>query len=231
MPPIQENLMSFDTQTHLSTIAVKNPRSIAVFRKYGLDFCCGGARPLVDVCQEMKLDTHKVLGEILSTLSLPLEANWETEPASKLIEHILVSFHQKHRNDLAILIPLARKVEAVHAENSKTPKGIHELLKTVADAMEEHMLKEENILFPWILNNGATPPYAPIQVMMSEHLSHKEKLIQLRATCHDFNFPHEACASWRALYTGVEQLIADLMEHIHLENNVLFPMALSEKSL
>lgn len=224
----------FNKESHLSAIATQAPRSIPVLKKYGLDFCCGGNRPIADACSEKHLSTDQILGEIeaatTSTTERRSERSWEGAPLSELVSHILEEFHEKHRRDVALLIPLAQKVEAVHSGHPEVPRGLTELLKVAALELQEHMMKEENVLFPWILHNSHVPPYAPVKVMMEEHLSHKERLAQLRQHCRDFVLPEEACSSWRALYKGVEQLIGDIMEHIHLESNILFPRAISSSA-
>jgi regulator of cell morphogenesis and NO signaling len=119
------------------------------------------------------------------------------------------------------LIRLAHRVERVHADHPETPKGLAVLLERMYDELTSHMQKEEHILFP-MMREGHTV-FGPIQAMRFEHDEHAENLKALAAHTRDFQPPEESCGSWRALYTGCKKLSDDLMEHIHVENNVLFP--------
>jgi len=144
------------------------------------------------------------------------------EPAL-LISHILQHYHQVHREQLPELIRMARRVELVHQGRADVPKGLAELLQTIEAEMLDHMYKEENILFP-MLQAGHNPFVVhPINVMRSEHISHGLQLERLTELTQNATPPADACNTWRALYAGIAQLKDDLIHHIHLENNVLFP--------
>jgi len=140
-----------------------------------------------------------------------------------LIDHILVRYHETHRRELPELILLARKVEQRHAQHPEVPAGLAAMLEDVAEALEEHMQKEERILFPMLRGGGGPMVGGPIAVMEHEHVEHGERLRQLEALTRRFTPPAEACTSWQVLYSGLRKLVDDVMEHIHLENNVLFP--------
>lgn len=156
-------------------------------------------------------------------------ASSATQPAASgdvraLIEHILERYHAVHRAELDELVPLARKVEAVHAGHGQCPKGLGDLLADMRGELEAHMTKEEQVLFPVLLGGSAgCAPFA-IRRMRMEHDDHEELLAQLRELTHAFEPPAGACRSWRALYAGCAKLDADLQEHIRLENEVLFPI-------
>jgi len=153
---------------------------------------------------------------------------WSERPLTELIDFILERFHAPLRSDLPALVELAKKVEDVHAGKPSCPRGIAQHLAHVLVEVEIHLAKEERILFPLIRAGRGPTALMPIKVMMQEHEDHGVNLRRTRALTGDLAAPPEACASWRSLYQGLAQLEADLMEHIHLENNVLFPRALRE---
>jgi len=216
----------FNTQTSLADLALAVPAASRVFRQYRLDFCCGGKRSIADACKERGLDANAVVAEIESHTEKSLDVDWRTAPLSKLVNHILVNFHEAHRRELVDLISLARKVERVHADKVTVPLGLALHLSNMSDALELHMQKEEQILFPNILSGRGVQMQGPTTQMEREHDEHALKLQQLRALTNDFAPPNEACTSWRALLLRCEQLEADIMAHVHLENHVLFPRAL-----
>jgi regulator of cell morphogenesis and NO signaling len=127
------------------------------------------------------------------------------------------------------LIEAARKVERVHANKPGVPAGLADVLATFFADMESHMGKEETILFP-LIRRGARGEavYMPVRVMESEHDAHARQLARIRELTDDLRLPAEACATWTALYHGLKTLEAELMEHIHLENNILFSRATLE---
>lgn len=150
-----------------------------------------------------------------------------------LLDHILARFHEVHRRELPELLRLARKVERVHAGHPRAPLGLADELHRLGLELESHMQKEELVLFPLMreyANDGvsddevAAPPTIrhPIAHMRHEHDEHARHLMALRALTHDLILPDGACRSWQALYAGLGKFIDDLMEHVHLENDLLF---------
>jgi regulator of cell morphogenesis and NO signaling len=120
------------------------------------------------------------------------------------------------------LVRLARRVETVHCEHEAVPVGLADVLKNAQKELEDHMQKEEQILLPAIRSGYNGSLFGPITVMRHEHDSHAVIIHKLQTSTHGFVPPENACRSWQALYKGVEKLVTDLTEHIHLENNVLF---------
>jgi len=145
------------------------------------------------------------------------------EETGALIDHILARYHETHRAELAQLRPLAEKVEAVHADDNQAPKGLSQALASLAQEMEDHMAKEEMILFPAMRMGGGRGIEHPIAVMRAEHDDHAGSIALIRRITGNLTPPDHACGSWRALYAGTEKLLDDLGAHIALENNVLFP--------
>ena len=205
----------------LGQIAVQLPGSTAVFRRLKLDFCCGGQISLRQAAQEKNLDLAAIVEE-LASLDRGSETPSDTAPTA-LIDHILERYHAAHRAQLPELIRMARRVEAVHRDNPDVPAGLAQLLEAIESEMLEHMEKEEGILFPMLKAGGNPFAVNPIGVMRSEHVSHGAQLDRLNELTHDASPPEGACNTWRALYTGIAQFNDDLINHIHLENNVLFP--------
>jgi regulator of cell morphogenesis and NO signaling len=140
-----------------------------------------------------------------------------------LIDHILARYHDVHRQQLPELIRMARRVESVHRENPNVPAGLAEALEAMEQELLGHMQKEEQILFPMLKSGGHPLVIQPIGMMRHEHVDHGGALAHVMALTNDATPPAGACNTWRALYGGLTQFSEDLVNHIHLENNVLFP--------
>jgi regulator of cell morphogenesis and NO signaling len=204
----------------LGDIAASLPGSTAIFRRHKLDFCCGGSENLDRAAQKKGLDLEPIEAELAH---LAPEQNPIPDSVEDLIGHILERYHQVHRRELPELRNLAVRVEKVHAEHPAVPAGLSDLLARMQGELETHMQKEEQVLFPLMLAGGNPMIVHPIGMMRHEHESHGEELGALAALTNDMTLPDGACNSWRALYAGVAKLAEDLTEHIHIENNVLFP--------
>lgn len=208
-------------QQPIGQIAVALPGATAIFRRLKLDFCCGGQIALQQACDNKGLAVDDVLAE-LAGLDRP-ETSVVPQAPAEMIDHILSRYHAVHREQLPELIRMARRVEAVHREHPDVPKGLADLLESIGTEMEEHMGKEEAVLFPMLLAGVRGVVVHPIAVMRDEHTNHGEQLERLMALTTDVTPPAGACNTWRALYAGIAQFADDLVAHIHLENNQLFP--------
>lgn len=206
-------------QRQVADIAANLPGATKVFRELKIDFCCGGQVPLAEAVAARGASLSDVEAALATLETGAIVAPQSTD---ELIEHILERYHATHRAELPELIRLAARVEARHAENPLVPRGIHAALEEAAQALEEHMQKEEQILFPLMRAGGHPMIHAPIGRMRHEHDEHGERLANLEHLANHFKLPEEACPTWRALYAGVAKLIDDVHEHVHLENNVLF---------
>ncbi|MCO4861116.1 iron-sulfur cluster repair protein YtfE [Cupriavidus sp. WGlv3] len=214
----------------LGQLARQIPGATRIFHDHGLDFCCGGKQSLRDAGQQRGLDAAAVAAIVAQLRALQDEADpsaqdWNTAAPAALIEHILVRFHARHREQLPELIRLARRVEQVHGERSECPLGLADHLSAMLGELESHMQKEEQVLFPMLLRGLHAAASRPIAVMRAEHDDHGVALQRLAELTDDITLPRAACNTWRALYLGLRALREDLMEHIHLENNVLFETA------
>lgn len=161
--------------------------------------------------------TLNIIAESVSAESAP-------NTPQTLIPFILERYHATHRRELPELRDLARKVEAVHATHAAAPHGLADFLVSMLSELEEHMSKEEQVLFPTLLaGGGGCAPFA-LRRMRTEHEGHERHLEELSARTNSFTPPDGACRTWRALYAACAKLHDDLHAHIELENSVLFPM-------
>lgn len=203
-------------------IAASMPGATAIFRRFRIDFCCNGDLDLEAAAQRRGVDAVELRRalEDLSAQSAEVPARMGSD---ELIEYIQSCYHQAHREQLPELIALSRKVEAVHREHPRVPAGLADALRHMAAELEAHMTREETSLFPAMRAGAAGGLGLSIDELRAEHDDHGQ-LVELVETITDrFTVPEGACRSWQALYVGAARLVDDLMEHIHLENNVLFP--------
>ncbi|MCY1272480.1 Iron-sulfur cluster repair protein YtfE [compost metagenome] len=211
----------------LGDLACTLPGATRVFHQFHLDFCCGGQKTLRQASLERGVDADEVIRQLSRLDPQDAEgADWRQASPEQLIDHLLDRFHAVHRQQLPELIRLAARVEQVHGERDDCPHGLTELLITMQQELESHMQKEEQVLFPLIERGAGPMAGGPISVMRFEHDQHGEALQQLVDLTGDMQPPEGACNTWRALYRGLDELRVDLMQHIHLENNLLFPRAL-----
>lgn len=220
--------MPFTIDSPLAELAVRLPAATQVFHRHRLDFCCHGRRSLQEACRSKSLDPDALLAEITATPAPADARTWAERPLPELIDHILTRYHAPLREELARLLAMARKVEAVHGAKPTCPRGLADHVMLVRAELEAHLEKEERILFPMI--RAGQPAQMPVQVMTREHDDHAAHLAQTRALTNDYQAPPGACTTWRALFLGLRTLEQDLMDHIHLENYVLFPRALAHTS-
>lgn len=213
--------------TTIGELAANRPSSTRVFFRRGIDFCCGGGRTLEEACRRRGLDPQEVLREIEQEFARGEQpANWTERSQAELIQHIVAHYHEPLREELHRLDSMATKVLRVHGE--KDPERLTQLAATfcaLKDELLPHLDKEERILFPWILSGRPVPQGGPIERMMYEHERAGQLLERLRELTGNYAVPPGACNTWRALWNGLETLDRDLHEHIHLENNILFPRA------
>ncbi|MBI5504340.1 MAG: iron-sulfur cluster repair protein YtfE [Deltaproteobacteria bacterium] len=226
----QLSIEEISTSQRLAQLATTRAGASRVFQRHRLDFCCGGQRDLATACADRGLDPQALLAEIEREAPGPAPlARWDRRAAGDLVEHILARFHRPHRQELARLLPMARKVEQVHAGKASCPRGLADHVERMREELEMHMQKEEQVLFPLIQSGATRAARMPVQVMEGEHRDHARNLAKLDSLTCNYTAPPEACATWSALYLGLLELEQELMLHIHLENNVLFPKVLHEE--
>ena len=149
---------------------------------------------------------------------------WETAPFGATVDHILQRYHNVHRAQFEELVPLAQKVAEVHADSF--PAEVPELLAYMQNELLMHMMKEERMLFPMINQGVGRGAAMPISVMMHEHEEHDRAIARLKELTDNFQAPEGACGSWTRLYALAKEMVEDLNDHIHLENDILFARVL-----
>ncbi len=230
--------MSISLESRVGELVVERPSRARVFQQFQIDFCCGGGIPLSTACERKSIDPQVVLAELLLQEQTPDASNepdWTKEPMSALVDNILSIHHNYLHKALPTLGALAEKVYNVHGASHPELRSVLEVYAGLFAELDSHMYKEENILFPAIkrIEQGLLPPhvagqlFGPISVMEAEHESAGRALDELRRLTGDYTPPEGACNSFRGLYAGLEELERDLHWHIHKENNILFPRALS----
>ena len=228
-------------ETTVRDIAIEQPASIRVFEKYGIDYCCGGRRPLAQACEERSLQIDDVLAAIENAAAQqkPTGPDWTSFQLGAICDHIVRTHHAYIRNELPRLHSLAKKVVARHGDDRLELPQIQQLIDAVGSDLISHLAKEEMMLFPYITNrerNFATcgpnsigcsgSVRSPIRVMMAEHDVAGNILTQIRKLSDDYTPPAGACHTCRGFSQSLLEFEQDLHQHVHLENNILFPRAL-----
>jgi regulator of cell morphogenesis and NO signaling len=213
----------------LGDIAVALPGATALFRTAKVDYCCGGQATLREAAAAKSLDLDAMLAVLrnLEPTGAPSAVNLDTK---SLIDLIVNRYHRVHAEELPELIRLATRVEAVHRDHPAAPAGLADMLKLVYGELTMHMQKEELILFPAMAKGGRANIGHPIAAMMAEHEDHDLHMQEIRRLTGDIRAPDDACTTWRALYVGLAKFADDLVEHIHTENNILFPRFLNREA-
>ncbi len=222
-------------QTVGQLVAEKPSRS-RVFERWGIDYCCGGKRALAEACQSRKIDTEALLNELLESDSKPESpcVDWTTQPLGELCDHIVTVHHDYLRAALPRLSALTEKVGERHGPKDPRLVELSNLFAEFRSELESHMHKEEVILFPAIKRlDSPTAPFSidgPIRVMLMEHDSAGFDLAKMRSLTDGFAIRDGCCNTHRAMLDGLSELELDMHEHIHKENNILFPRALASES-
>jgi regulator of cell morphogenesis and NO signaling len=216
-----EVMPALSLHTSVISIASELPGAAELFRRSGINFCCGGYVSVRDAAGEAGLSSEDLLSALVA---LERDASRDApDETSALIGHLLTRYHAVHRLELDFLIPLAQKVERVHGDHPVAPIGLATQLSAIRNALDSHMKKEEQVLFPMMLRGGSPSITHPIAHMRHEHDDTADHLSKIEHLTHGMQLPTGACASWTALYTGVKKFTDDLVVHMHLENDVLFP--------
>ena len=236
--------MSVSTAKTVREVAVEFPEATRIFERFGIDYCCGGSKSLEEACAASNLSVDQVLDSLElaeETARTKLkDRNWQTEPLADLVAHITSTHHKYTREEIARLRPLLDKVCSVHGKNHPELQQIRSSFQGMALELTTHMMKEEMVLFPYIVQMEEAviqkepvlpPPFGsvanPVTMMMHEHDSAGEALRAMRLAGASYTPPGDACISYQTLYKALSDFEADLHQHIHLENNILFPRAIA----
>lgn len=209
----------------LGKLARAIPGATRILYQYQLDFCCGGRQTLQEAATDRGHNPQTIAAQLAELQGSGGGNEWHNARPDSLIPHILERYHEKHRQQLPELIRLATRVELVHREHPDCPKGLAAHLGGIFQELESHMMKEEQVLFPMLLRQLYQPASGPIAMMRYEHDQHGMALQGIERLTNSLALPNDACDTWQALYWELDWFRADLMEHIHLENNVLFDTA------
>ena len=236
--------MTVTTEKSVRELALENPALTRVFEKLGIDYCCGGKKSLGEACRAANLDMQQVVAALEQAsqpaVAIQKEESWRAEPLAAVIAHIQNTHHKYTREEMARLGPLFEKVCSVHGRNHPELLQVHEAFKGLAQELSTHMMKEDMILFPYIVRmeaaaskdeSFAPAPFGsvqnPVSMMEHEHDSAGNALRAMKQASHGYSAPSDSCISYQTLYQALAVFEADLHQHIHLENNVLFPRAVA----
>jgi len=224
----------------IGDVVAEDFRTAAVFSKNKMDFCCGGHKTVQEVCEDQQLDSEKVAEELQKVMATQSDAqiDYRSWPLDLLADYIEKTHHRYVRENAPQLIQYLNKLCRVHGENHPELFEITRLFIESAEALEQHMEKEEQILFPFVRkmvettyqgNQLGAPPFGtvenPVRMMMHEHDAEGERFRKIAELSGQYEPPADACGTYRVTYAMLEEFEQDLHKHIHLENNILFPGA------
>ena len=240
-------LKAGENEATIGEMVTSDFRKAEVFKKFGLDFCCGGKKTLTEACREKGLDVVQIEKELKTILEAPSNSwqdynNWGL---SFLADYILNTHHNYVVQSIPVIIEYTQKVAKVHGENHPEAIEIANDFMTIANELKSHMMKEEGMLFPYIKQlaeakkNGTAvgaPGFGtiqnPIRMMEMEHEEVGNVMENINKLANGYNPPEDACTTYRLAYAKLKEFEDDLHQHIHLENNILFPKAVAlEKDL
>jgi len=236
--------MTVATQT-VRDIALENPATIRVFEKFGIDYCCGGRKPLAEACEAKNIAVDEVTAALERALAEPVEKtnDWAGTPLGELATYIVNTHHAYVNRETPRLAQLAARVVARHGDDKPELLVIQQKVAQIGDDMMHHQAKEEMILFPHIarleraMAEGAPAPRGgfgtvknPIEMMSREHDSVGALMAEVRELSNDYTPPVGACPTFHNFFNSLREFEQDLHQHVHLENNILFPKAIALES-
>jgi regulator of cell morphogenesis and NO signaling len=231
------------TQT-VRELATEVPNATRIFENLGIDYCCGGGKSLEDACHQAKIPVQDVLQKLQQT-SAPAAAvsdlpDFRQTGLSDLVSHIINTHHAYVKQEIPRLQKLLAKVVSVHGQNHPELFEVQHVFGGLSAELVSHMMKEEMVLFPYVVElertvqSGKRAPSAPfgtvnnpVHMMEMEHEAAGNALREIRSTTGDYTPPPDACFSYNTLFAALKDFETDLHQHIHLENNILFPRAIA----
>lgn len=239
--------MSVELNRSVREVALEIPGATRIFESVGIDYCCGGQQSLSDACAKAGITVDDMMSSLESARTSNeqiKEQNFLNARLAELIDHIVETHHVFTRTEIGRLRALLDKVCEVHGRNHPELQRLRSLFETLSLDLEPHMMKEERVLFPYVIGieNAVSneqpvtmPPFMtvanPVRMMMLEHDRAGELLRQMRQVSSDYAPPSDACISYQTLYQALDAFEKDLHQHIHLENNILFPRALKMEKM
>lgn len=235
--------MSIATEKTVRDLVLENPAAARVFEKLGIDYCCGGNRTLEEACARAGTPVEQVTRSLQTAEPVQTDRDWQSESLFDLIEHIKTTHHRYTQEESRRLQALFDKVCSVHGKNHPELLPMRDTFAGLAEELNAHLMKEEVVLFPYIVRLEESviakepvlpPPFGtvrnPVAMMMREHDDAGTALRDLREASRGYTAPPDACITYQTLYRTLAQFEADLHQHIHLENNILFPRAAEMES-
>jgi regulator of cell morphogenesis and NO signaling len=236
--------MTIETSITVGELAAKLPQATRVLERFDIDYCCGGGQSLADACRFRAIEIQEVVNAIEESLRTQWVArNYADLGQQELVEHIVNTHHAFTRSEIERLAALLNKVVSAHATRHPELLDVQKTFGDLAQDLLPHLVKEETCLFPYVVKlesfgpQGIARPTAhfgtvqnPVRMMLFEHDLAGQLLRELRRITSEYAIPGDACASYNALYEGIQEFEADLHQHIHLENNVLFPRAIQAEA-
>lgn len=235
--------MTVSAASYVRELALEIPEATRIFEKAGIDYCCSGNRSLKEACTAANLSVD----ELLDSLELAeqqartkrKDRNWQAEPLADLVDHINSTHHKYTREEIARLRPLLDRVVSVHGVRHPELLRIRIVFNGLAQELTTHIMKEEQVLFPYIVRMEESviqkepllparfgTVQNPVAMMVHDHDSVGEFLRAMRQASLEYVSPADACVSYQTLYKVLVEFDKDLHQHIHLENNILFPRAI-----
>lgn len=231
---------TIDPTATVGQLVRENPARARVFEDLGVDYCCGGKKPLEDACREKGLDVNEVVGQLdADDRGETRLADAQAMSLTELVDHIQSTHHEYLRRELPRIARLLEKVVAAHGQRHPKIAQIPPIFAAFDEELRMHMMKEERILFPAIREldrpDGARQFHCgslsnPIRVMEAEHDSAGEAMAQFRSLSDDYSTPDDVCNTYRALMDALHDLELDMHQHVHKENNVLFPRVIETEA-
>jgi regulator of cell morphogenesis and NO signaling len=225
--------------TSVGRIVAEAPQLARVFEELQIDYCCGGSRSLEDVCQQRRIDVAQLIDRLSHAekeSSDSLGEAWAAAPLASLCEHIERTHHDYLRRELPRLATIIAKVVEAHGAAHPELADVQSAFTELRSELEPHMMKEECILFPsirYLEANGQAMQFPfgslanPIRVMVTEHEHAGDSLARLRQLTADYVPPADACNTYCVMLEGLSTLERDMHQHVHKENNILFPRAVA----
>jgi len=229
--------MNITEQKTVAEVVTENIKAAHIFKKHGIDFCCGGGITIEKACAKNGVD-YAVLGKELEEIdeNVPRAYNYDSWDLGFLSDYIVNTHHKYVEESIPVLLEYAAKVANVHGHHYKEVVEINELVIEIAKELAVHMKKEELILFPFIKQlviadkkklKPDLPLFGtvndPIEMMEDEHENAGDIFKRIAKLSNNYTPPTEACNTFRALYAKLQEFEDDLHRHVHLENNILFP--------
>lgn len=224
----------FNSQQNIGEIVNAFPKAADIFKANRIDFCCGGNRPLINAISEQSLNEEELMNEINAEFekyeASTKDKNWAEAETDEIIEQILNKHHAYLWSELPYIAKLSTTILRVHGASNPELSRVHKLFNTLKMELEDHLTKEETIQYPAIKEYNSSKSKDDLKKAIdiiddleAEHTGAGDILKELRAVTNDFKVPDGGCETFHLTYQKFEELESDIFQHIHLENNILFP--------